>query len=80
MSNNSINSLLEGVKEHLPQVGDRLEGAQAEGAVLLESMIAKYQRANPGTAEQEKIDNQLKDIKAKRDAAAKMTPRQQDRT
>ena len=75
MSNNSINSLLEGVKAHLPQVGDRLAEAQKPGAVLLETMIEKYQKANPGNKEQEAIDNQLKDIKARRKLAAEQTPR-----
>ena len=58
MSNNSINSLLEGVKEHLPQVGDRLEGAQAEGAVLLETLIDKYQKTH--TSNQDAIDQNLR--------------------
>jgi len=65
MSNNSINSLLEGLKEHLPQVGDRLEGARGKGAVLLETLIDNYQKRNPGTEKQQKIDDQLKAIKNK---------------
>jgi hypothetical protein len=63
MSNNSINSLLEGLKEHLPQRGDRLEGAQAKGAVLLETLIDNYQKRNPG--DQDSIDKRLRTIKNK---------------
>jgi hypothetical protein len=79
MSNNSINSLLEGVKQHLPKQGDRLAGAQLPGAVLLESRIANYQK-NHSDNSQATIDKELRDIKAKRAAAEKMTPRGRDRT
>jgi hypothetical protein len=80
MSNNSVNSLLEGLKEHLPQRGDRLDGARGKDAVLLETLIDNYQKRNPGTQEQKKIDDQLKDIKAKRKEMENMSPQMLNRT
>ena len=57
MSDNSINVLLEGLKEHLPKRGDRLPDANKPGAVILEDLIGEYQKRNPEDNEQ-KLANQ----------------------
>jgi len=42
MSKNSIQSLLEGLKQYIPRPKARTPGAQVPGAVSLETMIGKY--------------------------------------
>jgi hypothetical protein len=49
MSNNSIQSLLEGIKDFLPHPDDRTPGSKKDGAILLETKIATYmEREGPG--------------------------------
>lgn len=49
MSNNSIQSLLEGIKDFLPRKDDRTPGSRKDGAILLESKIATYmEKEGPG--------------------------------
>ena len=83
MSDNSINVLLEGLKEHLPKVGDRLPNAQKPGAERLEDLIGEYQERNKGQDTEQKLtDKAVRDMKAeqkaKREKAKAATPRGRD--
>ncbi len=83
MSDNSINVLLEGLKEHLPKVGDRLPNARKPGAERLEDLIGEYQERNKGQDTEQKLtDKAVRDMKAerkaKREKAKAATPRGRD--
>ena len=80
MSDNSVQSLLEGIKEWLPKPDDRTPGSREKGAVLLETHIKTYMErhgAGHTPAPTGKTPEYYTNLEAKRLKAANSTPRMQ---